>query len=327
MLQNHWYLICPETELKKQIINRKILNQEIILFRDEQGGIAALENRCCHRNVRLSLGYLEQGHVVCGYHGWKYDSAGTCIHIPSQTAEAKIPQTAKIRSYPTLVFNRWIWVFMGDAEKAAGIKPYDLPEMKEWNFTYQSYTFESDLELAAESLVDPYHLNYAHRRSIKSLLGRIEEFPAQFNLQVLEDGLSGTYLRANRGSFFEKMYFGHEPLLTAHIRFYYPTLSRLEVRFKKRILLILEQIIEVDDRHVNMIQITLWKNIFSLFPAFARFFMKRKSDQIVREDLALLSSQAELSRQHGGKLPEVSVKGDEVSIAFRKFWRKMINGQ
>jgi phenylpropionate dioxygenase-like ring-hydroxylating dioxygenase large terminal subunit len=326
MLNNHWYLICPEKELRKQIISRKILNEEIILFRDEQGGITALENRCCHRNVKLSLGYLDKGQVVCGYHGWKYDATGTCVDIPSQTAEAKIPKTARIKEYPVRLFNRWIWVFMGDPEKANTINPYDIPEMNEWNFTYQAYTFKADLELAAESLVDPYHLAYAHRNSIKSLLGRIEDFPASFNLQTVEDGLVGTYRRANGGNFFEKMYFGHEPYVTTRIRFYYPTISRLEIEFKKRTLLILEQIIKVDDEHINMLQITLWKNIFSFFPAFARWFMYRKSDKIVKEDIALLSSQVDISKQQGKNLAEVSVKGDEVSITFRKFWRKMITG-
>ena len=325
MLSNHWYLICPEKELQKQIINRKILNEEIIIFRNGQGAITALENRCCHRNVRLSLGYLDQGQVVCGYHGWKYDSTGSCIHVPSQTAEAKIPKTARIKSYPVQVFNRWIWVFLGDAEQAAVIKPCNIPEMKEWNFTYQSYTFKADLELAAESLVDPYHIAYAHRNSIKSLLGQIEESPANFNLQTVDDGLAGTYLRVNRSTFFEKMYFGHDPYVTTRIRFYYPTISRLEIEFKKRTLLILEQIIKVDDDHVNMMQITLWKNIFSLFPAFARYFMYRKSDKIVKEDIALLSSQADIIKRQGENLAEVSVKGDEVSITFRKYWRKKMS--
>ena len=322
MLTNHWYLICPEKELQKRMIRRKILNEEIIIFRNETGAVRALENRCCHRNVKLSQGYLDSGQVVCGYHGWKYDSGGICIQIPSQSAEAKIPQTARIRSYPARVFNNWIWVFMGDAEQASSVKIYDIPEMRDWNFTYQSYVFKCDLEFAAESLLDPYHIAFAHRNSIKSLLGQIEEFPARFNLEVLADGLAGTYLRSNRGSFFEKMYFGFDPLITTHFRFYYPTLSRLEAQFKNRSLLILEQIIKVDNEHVQMMQITLWKNIFPLFPAFARFFMSRKSDRIVKEDIALLSSQHDILKRHGEKLPQVSVKGDEISIAFRKFWRQ-----
>jgi hypothetical protein len=50
--------------------------------------------------------------------------------------------------------------------------------------------------------------------------------------------------------------------------------------------------------------------------------MSHKSDRIVKEDIALLSSQNDILKSHDEKLPQVSVKGDEVSIAFRKFWRQ-----
>jgi phenylpropionate dioxygenase-like ring-hydroxylating dioxygenase large terminal subunit len=73
-----------------------------------------------------------------------------------------------------------------------------------------------------------------------------------------------------------------------------------------------------------MMQITLWKNIFSKFPVFGRFFMALKSAKIVAEDIELLESQQSLMRQSGDDLREVSVKGDEVSLAFRKFWRRKV---
>ena len=81
---------------------------------------------------------------------------------------------------------------------------------------------------------------------------------------------------------------------------------------------------QVDDDHVEMMQITLWKNIFSKFPAFGQFFMARKSAKIVGEDIDLLESQIQLMKDQGDKLREVSVKGDEVSLAFRKYWRRMV---
>ena len=73
MLTNKWYLVCPSDELKNEIKKYKILGEEIILFRNPDKTITALEDRCCHRNVNLSLGYLSNDKVVCGYHGWEYD--------------------------------------------------------------------------------------------------------------------------------------------------------------------------------------------------------------------------------------------------------------
>ena len=324
MLKNKWYLICPSDELKNTILKKRIFGEDIILFRNQNGDIAALEDRCCHRNVNLSLGYLNSNTIVCGYHGWEYDKNGSCVNIPSQLPGDKIPPTAKIKSYPVKDFNKWVWVFLGDEEKSLQINPTDIPEMNEWPFTYKAYTFKADLESTAESLIDPYHIAYVHRNSIRSFMGQIKESPADFNLKVLDDGIEGFYRRANVGTKAEKVYFGDNENIGTRIRFYYPNISRLEIRFKERILLILEHIMQVDDEHVEMKQITLWKNIFPKFPMFAKYFMAKKSAKIVAEDIDFLSSNLEILKKTKDKYHEVSVKGDEVSLAFRKFWRKKL---
>jgi phenylpropionate dioxygenase-like ring-hydroxylating dioxygenase large terminal subunit len=324
LIKNFWYLICPASEVKDQIITKTLHGEKLIIFRDQDGQVVALEDRCCHRNVQLSLGYLRKGTIVCGYHGWEYDSKGNCTLIPSQLPENKIPPTAKIKSYRVQEFNQWVWIFMGDPNKADQIKPLDIPEMNQWPFTYKAYVFKADLESTAESLVDPYHIAFAHRNSIRSFMGQIEEFPADFDIQFHEDGIEGHYNRANRGSFFEKMYFGNEANLDTYYRFYFPNMSRLQINFKSRTLLILEHVVQVDEDHVEMMQITLWKNIFSKFPAFGKYFMAKKSAKIVAEDIELLESQLQLMKDRGEGLREVSVKGDEVSLAFRKYWRRKV---
>jgi hypothetical protein len=84
---------------------------------------------------------------------------------------------------------------------------------------------------------------------------------------------------------------------------------------------------QVDDNRISMMQITLWKNIFNFFPPFGRWFMARKSNKIVNEDIALLRSQKAILDRTKDNLHEVSVKGDEISLAFRKYWRnKMREG-
>ena len=233
MLTNKWYLVCPSDELKNEIRQYKILGEEIILFRNPDKTITALEDRCCHRNVNLSLGYLDKERIVCGYHGWQYDKTGSCVQIPSQLPGDKIPPTAKIKAYPVQDFNKWVWIFIGELEKANEVQPTNIPEMNEWPFTYKSYTIKADLETTAESLIDPYHIAYVHRNSIKSFMGQIQEHPADFNLRILEDGVEGFYKRANVGTVAEKTYFGNEENIGTRIRFYYPNISRLEIRFKE----------------------------------------------------------------------------------------------
>jgi len=187
LIKNYWYLICPASEVKDQIITKTLQGQKIILFRGKDGKLVALEDRCCHRNVQLSLGYLREGRAVCAYHGWEYDNDGKCVLIPSQLPENKIPPTAKINSYPVQEFNRWVWVFIGDPEKADKVKPLDIPEMNQWDFTYKAYVFKADLESTAESLVDPYHIAFALRNSIRSFMGSegVSEYLISWNRMIL----------------------------------------------------------------------------------------------------------------------------------------------
>ena len=53
-----------------------------MLFRGKSGQVFALEDRCAHRQVPLSLGVVEGDTLKCGYHGWAYDCAGNCIDVP-----------------------------------------------------------------------------------------------------------------------------------------------------------------------------------------------------------------------------------------------------
>ena len=69
----------------------KLLGQEIALFLDKDGEPAALEDRCCHRTAKLSKGWINDGNIVCGYHGWEYDRDGKLVMIPQFPFEQAVP--------------------------------------------------------------------------------------------------------------------------------------------------------------------------------------------------------------------------------------------
>jgi hypothetical protein len=64
----------------------------------------ACRDCCCHRSAKLSLGYIEDGNIVCGYHGWAYAADGVCVKVPQQPAmpipscRVGLPHGGKIRS-------------------------------------------------------------------------------------------------------------------------------------------------------------------------------------------------------------------------------------
>ena len=319
-IRNQWYLACLLDELKdKNPLEKKILNESMVIFRTESGKIGVIENRCCHRNVYLSLGTVAGEHIRCGYHGWEYGCEGSCQHIPSLPEGERIPPSIKVKKYTYVIKYRSVWVWMGDANADESLLP-PMPEMDTLPMVYNYHTLKADLPLVAESLIDAYHINHVHRNSIKTFMGNLYDEKVDFHLNVTDRALTGHYLRNNDGSFFEQFYFGFNKKVETHFGFWFPNISKLDIRFRKRRMVIYEHFYQIDEENICMCQITLWENILDFFPPFARWFMLQKSIKIVREDLAFLENNRQLKNLKDRA--DILLKADEVSIAFLQLWKR-----
>ncbi len=96
--RNFWYAALPAAELDEGPKPFRILGQDVVLFLDAVGEPAAVEDRCCHRTAKLSKGWIKNGPIVCGYHGWEYDRSGKLTTIPQFPFEQAAPD-ARARSF------------------------------------------------------------------------------------------------------------------------------------------------------------------------------------------------------------------------------------
>ena len=114
ILKNFWYV----AELSSAITNKPkgitMLGQDFVLYRDTKGQVVALHDLCVHCGAALSKGWVEDDCICCPYHGWKYQSDGTCIEIPANPPDTLIPQQAHIDAYPAQEKYGWVWLFLGD---------------------------------------------------------------------------------------------------------------------------------------------------------------------------------------------------------------------
>lgn len=180
-LKNCWYVAGWDYEfVGKDIIARTILNEPIIFYRTEDKTVVALADACCHRLAPLSEGRREGDCIQCMYHGMKFDSSGRCVEIPGQT---KIPEKARVRSYPIVEKNRWVWIWMGDpAEADTSIIP-DAPWLDdpEWQGIPPGYLhFNASYELLNDNLLDFAHVGYVH----PTTLGGSEEFSTSSETEI-----------------------------------------------------------------------------------------------------------------------------------------------
>lgn len=325
-LKNNWYIACLLDELnKKNIVSKKICNENILIFKNNKNQIAVIEDRCCHRNVQLSLGYIHGENIKCGYHGWEYNGDGKCVHIPSLDLNSRIPNSACLKKYYFTIKYKCVWVWLGDSNLANEKDIPPLKEFDEYSLVYNYHTLKADLAFVAESLFDAYHINHVHRNSISTFMGNLYDEKIDFHVQKTEKSLTGKYFRKNDGTFFEKFYFGFNKMVETHFGFWFPNISKLDIRFKKRHMVIYEHFYQIDEENVGMCQITLWKNILDFFPPFARWFMLRKSIKIVREDIGFLENNLEIKKRY--KKSDLLIPSDEVSFEFMKLWKENVKSQ
>jgi phenylpropionate dioxygenase-like ring-hydroxylating dioxygenase large terminal subunit len=160
-VRNAWYVAAWDHEVGRSMLRRLILDEPVVLFRTMEGKPVALEDRCCHRQAPLSMGKLVGDIVHCPYHGLQYDTSGKCVRIPSQD---RIPPSAKVKSYPLVEKNHWLWVWMGDPAKADPSKIEDFHWMDDpkWRFGGNYLHVDANYLLLVENLLDTTHLPFLH---------------------------------------------------------------------------------------------------------------------------------------------------------------------
>ena len=157
---HHWYVVARSDEIEAKPVRRIVWDQAIVLYRDRNGDIQALEDRCPHRQVRLSEGEVVDGTLECIYHGWRFNAAGRCTHVPYLAANQKLP-TCRLRTYPVQDRDGFVWLYPGNLVQLENdpIQPLSLPEWDHLNYiaTVAVIDVEAHYSFLIENLMDMYH--------------------------------------------------------------------------------------------------------------------------------------------------------------------------
>ena len=168
-LRNCWYVIAWDHEIPAaddgKLFTRKVLNEPILVYRTTAGEFVALEDRCCHRHAPLSVGRREGDAVRCGYHGLKFDAHGKCIDVPGMDAP---PPKACVKRYPVAWKNKWVFVWMGEPEKASeDMLPDNFScDHPDWVNIPGYLHYDTPYLLICDNLLDFSHLSYVHEKTL-----------------------------------------------------------------------------------------------------------------------------------------------------------------
>ncbi|MBP6115948.1 MAG: aromatic ring-hydroxylating dioxygenase subunit alpha [Neisseriaceae bacterium] len=177
-IRNAWYVAASSAEVQTQPLGRTICNEKIVLFRSH-GTIAAVEDFCPHRGAPLSLGYVENGRLVCGYHGLEMGCDGKPQAMPLQ----RVQNFPCIKAYAVVERYGFIWFWAGSKDQADErlIPVLEWAQNDEWAYGGGLYHIKADYRLMIDNLMDLTHETYVHASSIGQK--EIDETPSKTSVK------------------------------------------------------------------------------------------------------------------------------------------------
>ncbi len=163
---NYWYAVEHDSALAKGAVQEvKFWGQSVALYRDAKGRLHAVEDRCAHRQLKLSLGVVVGERLVCQYHGWAYNGCGELVDVPHSLFGKSLPK-CKLRLYPVRVRYGLIWIFFGDPSRAEQTKMPEIPELEGddvWGCVPVDFTWGAHHSMIFDNVSDFTHA-YLHRK-------------------------------------------------------------------------------------------------------------------------------------------------------------------
>ena len=118
LLRSYWQPAALSEELPPDgaPLRIRLLSEDLVLFRDDEGRPGLLGLHCPHRGADLAMGRVEHGGLRCLYHGWLFAIDGACLEQPSEPAENQFKHKVCHLSYPCQEVGGIVFAYLGPGE-------------------------------------------------------------------------------------------------------------------------------------------------------------------------------------------------------------------
>ena len=164
LMRMYWQpaALVDELQGERPVKAVKLLGENLVLFRDEQGRYGLIDRHCAHRGADLAFGRLENGGLRCAFHGWLFDTSGQCLETPAEPKGSQLCKGIKQRAYPVVEKSGILWAYLGEGEPPAfpEIDCFVAPDSH--TFAFKGH-FNCNWLQALEVGIDPAHASFLHR--------------------------------------------------------------------------------------------------------------------------------------------------------------------
>jgi phenylpropionate dioxygenase-like ring-hydroxylating dioxygenase large terminal subunit len=160
VLRDYWHPVVRAEDVKEGPYAVTLLDERLVLFRSG-GQVRCFQDLCIHRGTPLSLGWVDDGNLVCAYHGWAYGADGGCVRIPALPPEQGIPRKAKVPAYRTQERYGLIWVCLGEP-KADILAFPEYDDARYRTIALDQGVWEANAARIIENFMDVAHFAWIH---------------------------------------------------------------------------------------------------------------------------------------------------------------------
>jgi len=173
LLHAGWQCLGREDEIPEpgDYFTVQLLNEPLIVVRDDDGNILIHANACRHRGMPLAEGSGNTNRFVCPYHAWTYGRDGSLLRAARMVNAGFDPASCKLHSHKMQLWNGFIYVNLsGEAE------PFCFPELDELVEHYEPTKFRlvhveegpwlTNWKCLVENFMEGYHLSVVHPQTL-----------------------------------------------------------------------------------------------------------------------------------------------------------------
>ena len=161
LLRRYWYPVAAVSELGRTPIGRRLLGEDIVIYRDGTGALGCIEAQCPHRRASLQYAVVEEEGLRCGYHGWHFGRDGRCLDQPAEPADSTFKDRVRAVTYQVQELAGLIFVYMGP-DPAPLLPRFDLFVWDNCLRDIGHAMLPMSWLQVMENSVDPHHVEWLH---------------------------------------------------------------------------------------------------------------------------------------------------------------------
>ncbi|MEX0366293.1 MAG: aromatic ring-hydroxylating dioxygenase subunit alpha [Ruegeria sp.] len=168
-LRRYWLPVAMTDQVSDLPYRIRILGEDLVLFREKgEGKLGLTHLHCCHRNMSLEFGIVEEGGIRCSYHGWKYGLDGTILETPCEPPASQVKNRTCLGAYPVIEFKGLAFAYLGPPQTTPPFPVMDTFDEEGDEMLPYLITSPCNWLQVMENAWDPFHVVYLHTLAVRT---------------------------------------------------------------------------------------------------------------------------------------------------------------